>query len=77
MAKEELLQFPGIVQDVLPNTTYRVALEDQDHTVLAHLSGKMKKNKIRCLVGDKVDLEVSAYDLSKGRIVYRKWYHWS
>jgi len=72
LAKEDLLQFPGIVEEVLPNTTYRVELENKEHKVLAHLSGRMKKNRIRCLVGDKVDVEVSVYDLSKGRIVYRR-----
>lgn len=72
MAKEDLLEFSGVIQEVLPNTTYRVELDNQEHTLLAHLSGRMKKNKIRCLVGDKVDIEVSAYDLTKGRIIYRK-----
>jgi translation initiation factor IF-1 len=72
LAKEDLLEFSGVIQEVLPNTTYRVELDNQEHTLLAHLSGRMKKNKIRCLVGDKVDIEVSAYDLTKGRIIYRK-----
>lgn len=72
MAKEELVEVSGTVQEVLPNTQYRVKIDNQDHNILAHLSGRMKKNRIRCLVGDKVDLEVSAYDLTKGRIIYRK-----
>lgn len=72
MAKEDLVEVSGTVQEVLPNTQYRVKIDNQDHNILAHLSGRMKKNRIRCLVGDKVDLEVSAYDLTKGRIIYRK-----
>lgn len=72
MAKEDLLQFSGTVLEVLPNTTYKVKVDDQEHVVLAHLSGRMKKNKIRCLQGDKVDVEASVYDLTKGRIIYRK-----
>ena len=72
MAKEDLVEVSGTVEEVLPNTQYRVKVDNQDHNTLAHLSGRMKKNRIRCLVGDKVDLEVSAYDLTKGRIIYRK-----
>jgi translation initiation factor IF-1 len=72
LAKEDLVEVSGTVQEVLPNTQYRVKIDNQDHNILAHLSGRMKKNRIRCLVGDKVDLEVSAYDLTKGRIIYRK-----
>jgi translation initiation factor IF-1 len=72
MTKDSLLSFPGKIIDVLPNTMYRVKLDQNDHVILAHLSGRMRKNKIRCLVGDEVDVEVTVYDLSKGRIVYRK-----
>lgn len=72
MSKDSLLSFPGKIIDVLPNTMYRVKLDQNDHVILAHLSGRMRKNKIRCLVGDEVDVEVTVYDLSKGRIVYRK-----
>jgi translation initiation factor IF-1 len=72
LAKEDLVQVSGTVEEVLPNTTYRVKVEEAEHRILAHLSGRMKKNRIRCLVGDKVDVETSAYDLSKGRIIYRK-----
>lgn len=72
MAKEDLLEVSGKVVEVLPNTMYRVKIDEHEHTVLAHLSGKMRKNKIRCLVGDVVNVEVTVYDLSKGRIVYRK-----
>ncbi len=71
MAKEELLKFPGIVNEILPNAMFRVELEENGHVVLAHTSGKMRKNRIRILVGDRVDIEMTPYDLSKGRIVYR------
>lgn len=72
MAKEDLIKFPGKVTEVLPNTTYRVKLDDNGHEILAHLSGKMRQNKIRVLAGDSVEVEVTVYDLTKGRIVYRK-----
>lgn len=70
MAKEELLEFPGTVLEVLPNTMFRVELEN-GHEVLAHSSGKMRKNRIRVLAGDKVTVEMTPYDLTKGRIVFR------
>ncbi len=70
MAKEELIEFEGEVIEVLPNSMFRVKLEN-DHIVLAHTSGKMRKNRIRVLVGDKVTLEMTPYDLTKGRISYR------
>ncbi len=70
MAKEENLEFDGEVIDTLPNTTFRVKLEN-DHVVTAHISGKMRKNYIRILTGDKVKVEMTPYDLSKGRITYR------
>lgn len=60
----------GVVEEVLPNATFRVKLEN-DHTVLGHISGKMRQNKIQILLGDAVQVEISPYDLSKGRIVYR------
>ena len=69
MAKEEALQMDGLVSETLPNTTFRVELEN-GHMVTAHISGKMRKNYIRILKGDKVTVEVSPYDLSKGRITY-------
>lgn len=72
MAKDDLMKFPGKVVEVLPNTTYRVKFDDNDHIVLAHLSGKMRQNKIKVLAGDSVEVEVSAYDLTKGRIVFRR-----
>ena len=71
MAKEEAIQMGGVVTETLPNTTFRVELEN-GHTVTAHISGKMRKHYIRILTGDKVTVELTPYDLSKGRIVYRE-----
>ena len=71
MAKEEQLQLSGTVIDTLPNTMFRVELEN-GHVVMAHISGKMRKNYIRILTGDKVKVEVSPYDLSKGRTTFRE-----
>jgi translation initiation factor IF-1 len=70
LAKEELLEMQGVVNDVLPDTRFRVTLEN-GHELVAYTCGKMKKNHIRILVGDKVTLELSPYDLSKGRITFR------
>jgi translation initiation factor IF-1 len=70
MPKEEVLKFAGEVEEVLPNQMFRIKLEN-GHTVLGYASGKMKQNKIKILTGDKVEVEVSPYDLSKGRVTYR------
>ena len=70
MAKEEVLEFPGTVTELLPNAMFRVQLEN-DHEIIAHTAGKMRKNHIRILAGDRVSLELSPYDLSKGRINFR------
>lgn len=70
MEKEKPIELEGTVVETLPNAMFRVKLEN-DHIVLAHISGKMRKYYIRILPGDKVKLEVSAYDLTKGRITYR------
>ena len=70
MAKEDLMEFRGVVNEVLPNAMFRVTLEN-DHEVLAHTAGKMRKNRIRVLAGDKVQVEMTPYDLTKGRINYR------
>ena len=70
MSKEEAIQFEGEVVETLPNTTFRVKLKT-GHLVTAHISGKMRKNYIRILTGDKVTVEMTPYDLTKGRIVYR------
>ena len=70
MAKEEAIQMNGVVKETLPNTIFRVELEN-GHMITAHISGKMRKNYIRILTGDKVIVDISPYDLSKGRIVFR------
>jgi len=69
--KEELLELSGVVVDKQPNAYFEVKLNDTDHIVYATISGRMRRNRIRILVGDRVDIEVSPYDLSKGRITYR------
>jgi translation initiation factor IF-1 len=70
MAKEDIIEFSGEVIEVLPNAMFRVKLEN-DHVILAHISGKMKKNRIRVLAGDSVNIEMTAYDFTKGRITFR------
>jgi len=70
MAKEDLMEFDGVILELLPNAMYRVELEN-GHMVLGHSSGKMRKNRIRVLAGDYVRVEMTPYDLSKGRITYR------
>jgi translation initiation factor IF-1 len=70
MAKEENIEMEGMVVETLPNTMFRVEL-DNGHVIIAHLSGKMRKNYIRILTGDRVKVEVTPYDLTKGRITYR------
>lgn len=70
MAKQDPIEIEGVVTEVLPDRNFRVLL-DNGHTVLAYSAGKMSKHKIRVLVGDRVSVEVSPYDLSRGRITYR------
>jgi translation initiation factor IF-1 len=70
LAKEEAIQMEGEVVETLPNTTFRVRLQN-DHVVTAHISGKMRKHYIRILTGDTVTVELTPYDLTKGRIIYR------
>ena len=70
MAKEEALEFQGEVTELLPNAMFRVRLENE-HEILAHTSGRMRKNRIRVLAGDKVTVEMTPYDLTKGRITFR------
>ena len=70
MAKEDKVEFEGEVIEALPNAMFRVKL-DNNHEVLAHTSGKMRKNRIRVLAGDKVNVEMTPYDLTKGRITFR------
>lgn len=70
MVKQEKIEFKGKVTELLPNAMFRVKLEN-NHEVLAHTAGKLKKNRIRILAGDNVLVEVTPYDLTKGRIIYR------
>jgi translation initiation factor IF-1 len=70
MAKEDLIEFGGTVTEVLPNAMFRVKLENE-HEILAHTSGRMRKNRIRVLTGDRVTVEMTPYDLTRGRITYR------
>jgi translation initiation factor IF-1 len=70
MAKEELIQFEGRVTEILPDARYRVQL-DSGHEIVAYTAGRMKKNRIKTLAGDRVTIEMSPYDLEKGRLVFR------
>mgnify|MGYP001261790279 FL=1 len=70
MSKQDLLEFKGKVTDLLPNAMFRVQLEN-GHIVTAHTAGKLRKNRIRVLQGDKVTVEMTPYDLTKGRIIFR------
>ena len=71
MPKEQIFEIDGIVKEVLPNTIFRVKLEN-GHVVTAHISGRMRKHYIRILAGDKVTVEMTPYDLTRGRIIYRE-----
>jgi translation initiation factor IF-1 len=71
MAKEDVIVMRGLVIEVLPNTMFRVQLNEQSHHVLTHLSGRMKKNNITVLLNDYVDIELTPYDLTRGRIIFR------
>ncbi len=70
MAKEGVIELSGVVSELLPNAMFRVKL-DNDHQVLAHTSGRMRKNRIRVLAGDRVNVEMTPYDLTKARITFR------
>jgi translation initiation factor IF-1 len=70
LSKEDMIEFSGQVTELLPNAMFRVKL-DNEHVILAHTSGKMRKNRIRVLAGDRVNVEMTPYDLSKGRITFR------
>jgi translation initiation factor IF-1 len=70
VTKEELLEFEGLVTEILPDARYRVQL-DNGHTLIAYTAGRMKKNRIKTLAGDRVTVEVSPYDLEKGRMIFR------
>ena len=71
MAKEEAIEMKGVVKETLPNTIFRVELEN-GHMITAHISGKMRKHYIRILTGDSVTVEMTPYDLTKGRIIFRE-----
>jgi translation initiation factor IF-1 len=71
MATEQALELEGVIKAVLPGTMFRVTLDNNEHEVLAHISGKMRKHFVRLTVGDRVRMEMSPYDLSKARITYR------
>ena len=71
MAKDELMEFIGTVKELLPNAMFRVQLEGNNKIVIAHTAGKLRKNRIRVLQGDNVTVEVTPYDLTKGRIIFR------
>ena len=70
MAKEDVLEYEGEVLEILPNAMFKVKL-DNEHEILAHTAGRMRKHRIRILAGDKVTVEMSTYDLTKGRIIFR------
>ena len=70
MAKEEMIRFEGVVDEKLPNAMFRVTL-DNGHEIIAHTSGKMRKHRIRIMAGDRVEVEMTPYDLTKGRITFR------
>ena len=70
MAKEETIELEGVVDEVLPNTIFRVKL-DNDHQITAYASGKMRKHRIRSMVGDRVTVEMTPYDLTRGRLIFR------
>ncbi|WP_016728384.1 translation initiation factor IF-1 [Rickettsia sibirica] len=70
MSNDDLIQFTGTVLELLPNATFRVKLEN-NHVIIAHTSGRMRKNRIRILLGDKVMVEMTPYDLTKGRVIHR------
>ena len=71
MTKEAALEFEGEVIEILPNATFRVVLDDTKHKIIAYLGGKLRQHTINILLGDRVKVEMSTYDLSRGRIVYR------
>ena len=71
MSKDDLLELTGKVVEVLPANTFRVKIDNQDHIILCYLSGRLKQHKIKIILGDNVRIEVSTYDLSKGRVTYR------
>ena len=71
MAKDDLIELTGTIEEVLPGSMYRVKLDNTPNTIICYTGGKLKQHKIRIILGDKVKVEVSAYDLSRGRVTYR------
>jgi len=71
LSKEDILTLPGTVYEVLPNAMFRVELENK-HKIIAYLGGKMRKNDIKIIQGDRVDIEMSPYDMTRGRVIYRR-----
>jgi len=68
---KELIELTGAVTEVLPNSTYRVKVDNMEHVMLCYLGGRLKQHKIKIILGDKVKIETSSYDLTKGRVIYR------
>ena len=71
MAKEETITVTGRVEEVLPNATFRITLEQNQHQIIAYLGGKLRQHNIKVLMGDVVEIEMSPYDMTKGRVIYR------
>jgi translation initiation factor IF-1 len=71
VAKEDTIVVTGTVDEVLPNATFRVILDESQHKIIAYLGGKLRQNNIKILMGDSVEIEMSPYDLSRGRVIYR------
>lgn len=71
MSKTDLIELTGVVEEVLPGSMYRVKIDDMNNTVTCYTGGKLKQNKIKIILGDRVKIEISAYDLTKGRVIYR------
>jgi len=71
MAREELIELTGSIEEVLPGSMYRVKIDDMNNIIVCYTSGRLKKHKIKIILGDRVKVEVSAYDLTKGRVTYR------
>jgi len=71
MSKDDLIEMTGVVTEVLPANTYRVKVDNMEHVLLCYLGGRLKQNKIKIILGDSVRIEVSTYDLTKGRVTYR------
>ena len=71
MGKEDLIKLEGEIIDVLPNATFRIKIDDMEHIMLGVISGRMRQHNIKCLLGDRVEIECSTYDLNRGRIVRR------